>query len=68
MPYKTQFKIGDHFITGTSEFLQNSLLRIFDNNHCISNESTLYSIPPPNDEYFDNHFLLQHQTAILVSN
>jgi hypothetical protein len=43
-------------------------LRIFKSNHCISNETTLYSNPPSNEEYFDNHFLLQHQTAIPVSN
>lgn len=64
MPYKTQFKMGNHFIISTSELLQNSHLRISVSNHCISNETTLYSIPPPNDEYFDNHFLFKHQTEI----
>jgi hypothetical protein len=68
IPYKTQFKIGDHFIIGTSELLQNSLVRILESNNCISNMTTLYSTPPPNEEYTDNHFLLQHQTAIPVSN
>lgn len=56
------------YIRITPELPQNSLLRIFESNHFISNETTLYSIPPPNDEYFDNPFLLQHQTAIAVSN